>query len=90
MKQVKPMSATVTIRRPNGDIETVDASKYGAMSQTLADKISAATNAAGKGVVIAWTFTPAEYEKTTEEIAREADLADYYKSNAATKKAMSY
>jgi len=76
MKKVSDARATVTIRRPNGAEETVDASKYGNMCQALADKISDATNKAGKGVVIAWTYTPAVYEKTAEEIAADNKAAN--------------
>ncbi|HQM87630.1 MAG TPA: hypothetical protein PLC01_07230 [Methylotenera sp.] len=90
MKLVKPMSATVTMKRPDGTIETVDATKFGTMSQTLADKISEASNKAGKGIVISWTFSPAEYEKTAEEIARDEAEKDYYAHTAMMKKVMSY
>ncbi len=69
---MKQMSATVTIRRPNGDIETVDASKYGTMSQTLADKISAATKAAGRGEVIGWSYEAPEYKMTNNDKAEKA------------------
>lgn len=88
MKLVKALVATVSIKRPSGIVEVVDASKYGTMSQTLADKISAATNAAGKGVVVAWTFEAPEYEYTVEEIAHEAEMANYDKSRDATLKAL--
>jgi hypothetical protein len=90
MKLVKAMTATVTMKRPNGDIETVDASKFGNMSQTLADKISEASNKAGKGVVIAWTYTPAEYEQTEAEKAHDAEMADYEAHSAKMRKVMSY
>lgn len=90
MKQIKPMTATVTIKRPNGLLETVDASKYGTMSQTLADKISAATSAAGKGVVVGWSFEAATYELDAVELAHDAEMADYDKSRDATLKALNY
>jgi hypothetical protein len=94
MKIVKPISATVTMKRSDGTIEIVDASKFGNMCQELADKISAASQKAGKGVVIAWTFEPAVYEKTAEELAKiakqVAEIADYDAHTAKMRKAMSY
>jgi len=87
-KMITPAKATVTMKRPNGQIETVDASKFGNMCQALADKISEASSKAGKGVVISWTYTPAAYEKTAEEIAKDEAMAGYYRARMDTLKAL--
>ena len=77
--------ATVTIKRPNGVIETLDVTaKFGTMNQTLADKISEQTKAAGRGVVIAWSYEAPEYKMTENDKAN----AEYDKSRAATIKAL--
>ena len=62
--------ATVTIRRPDGTVETLDVTaKFGTMSQTLADKINEQTKAAGRGEVIDWSYEAPEYQMTNNDKA---------------------
>jgi hypothetical protein len=64
---------TLKIRRPNGEIETVDISEtFGTLglSQVNFARIKAATAAAGKGEVLSWELVkPAKRPKTAGEIA---------------------
>lgn len=77
--------ALVTIRRPNGDVETLDVTaKFGTMSQALADKINDSTKAAGRGEVIGWSLEIPEYKMTENDKAN----AEYDKSRAATLRAL--
>jgi hypothetical protein len=77
--------ATVTIRRPDGTVETIDVTaKFGTMSQTLADKINEQTKAAGRGEVIGWSYEAPEYQMTNNDKANR----EYDKTRAATLKAL--
>ena len=65
--------ATVTIKRPNGTVETLDVTaKFGTMSQTLADKINEQTKAAGRGEVIGWSYEAPEYQMSEKDKAEKA------------------
>lgn len=58
---------TVTVKRPNGQIETVDVShRVESMTQDVFDKIKRHTKAAGRGDVIDWNETDT---KTNDEKA---------------------
>ncbi len=77
--------ALVTIKRPDGSIETLDVTaKFGTMSQTLADKINENTKAAGRGEVIGWSYEVPEYKMTENDKANQ----EYDRSRAATLKAL--
>jgi len=77
--------ALVTIKRPDGSIETLDVTaKFGTMSQTLADKINENTKAAGRGEVISWSYEAPEYKMTENDKANK----EYDRSRAATLKAL--
>jgi len=63
----------LTIKRPNGEIEKVQTSKFGySLSKVLFGKIQDATKAAGKGEVLSWGKVD---DRTAEEKAAH-DLAD--------------
>lgn len=69
MKKIKDQQITITIERPEGHIETVDVSekiKVGneeVFKTVYYPRIQKDTKAAGRGNVISYTFSAAEYEK---------------------------
>jgi hypothetical protein len=82
------MKITIKIQRPSGDVETVDVTKkFCGMDDTIFARIKAETIKAGRGTPLSYEI---DYERTDEQIRKDAELKAYCESHDAVLNAMSY
>jgi hypothetical protein len=87
MITVSPKKILVTIKRSNGGVDVVDvAGKFCDMTPAIFARIKLETAKAGKGDVVSYEIIDGVYEMD----AQEKEMAEFDKSRAAIKKAMSY
>ena len=60
---------TITIRRPNGEIETVETPKFARINNTLFARIQEATRNAGRGEVLSYDNPRPRFQSRTPHVS---------------------
>lgn len=86
MKTIEKAKVELTIKRANGEIETVTTEKFGEISERIFNRIKEETAKAGRGEVLSYTNIPAVIEMEQADI----ELQEYCKHQEKMEKVMGY